>query len=130
MNRSIFGYGVAARPINGVGNGKRNEERERILGVEEVERERRWLLLRATGTGAASETGRDGGVSWPEWCFPGVSMSIYLPGAYSDKSVIAAEASERVAPPPPPPPPPPPSPPLATGTARHLALSAERRQRF
>jgi len=24
-------------------------------------------------------------------------MSIYLPGAYSDKSVIAAEASERVA---------------------------------
>lgn len=37
------------------------------------------------------------GASWPEWCFPGVSMSIYLPGAYSDKSVIAAEASERVA---------------------------------
>lgn len=36
--------------------------------------------------------------SWPEWCFPGVSTSIYLPGAYSDKSVIAAgEASERVA---------------------------------
>lgn len=33
-------------------------------------------------------------------------MSIYLPGAYSDKSVIAAEASERVArcrPPSPPP---------------------------
>lgn len=36
-------------------------------------------------------------MSWPEWCFPGVSTNIYLPGAYSDKSVIAAEASERVA---------------------------------
>lgn len=35
--------------------------------------------------------------SWPEWCFPRVSMNIYLPGAYSDKSVIAAEASEKVA---------------------------------
>lgn len=35
--------------------------------------------------------------SWPEWCFPRVSMSIYLPEAYSDKSVIVAEANEKVA---------------------------------
>jgi len=46
--------------------------------------------------GVGGRAGGRKGASWPEWCFPRVSMSIYLPGAYSDKSVIAA--SERVAP--------------------------------
>lgn len=52
-------------------------------------------MAKETRTGKTRRKG--GSVSWPRWCFPRVSMSIYLPGAYSDKSVIAAEASERVA---------------------------------
>lgn len=85
MNRSIFGYGVAARPIEGVGSRMKRG------------REYRGLLLRECSRVGATAVRETMGVSWPEWCFPGVSTSIYLPGAYSDKSVIAAEASERVA---------------------------------
>lgn len=61
----------------------------------------RWRIIEATRRTPSRRPregkGRERDASWPERCFPRVSMSIYLPGAYSDKSVIAAEASKRVA---------------------------------